>query len=141
MNEKQKIIALLQKHINSRSGIDYRNYGSRQSFMADYRRILSHGRDARELLRAVEWRYSITAEALREAFRSAYSGRLALSDDGSRLEYCADQYYATEYRAAACAVLSSALWAASISDYKDGDSLRAYFRREFGRGIASRWFN
>ncbi len=81
-----------------------------------------------------------------------------------RIEYDCGQYLPTEYRAAVCAVLASALWAwtrehampprcnADGEDYlypdhvsktvvSAGDWLRAHFAREFGRGIASRWFN
>lgn len=91
--------------------------------------------------------------------------------DGSvGVDYCAGQCYPTEYRKAVCAVLASALWAHArdnmpaplpnkltmtsgygtftrtsehdnIEGLTPGDWLRRYFRREFGRGIANRWFN
>lgn len=80
--------------------------------------------------------------------------------------YCAGQYFPTEYRKAVAAVLASALWTytrehampkvgtapcgsgkAEAGMYFDGkravsagDWLRAHFRKEFGRGLASRWF-
>jgi hypothetical protein len=84
------------------------------------------------------------------------------------IDYCTGQYFPTEYRRAVCAVLASALWeytrehvmktAANrvcVKDSEDqtyyspithrpvsaGDWLRAHFRKEFGRGIASRWFS
>lgn len=142
--EKKVIIEALRAHINSRSGIDYVNYGDRAAFQTDYRRILKDGRDARELLRAIEWRDSIKAEDILAAFNQAYNGRLSCVEDGAggvRLKYCAGQYYAVEYRAAACAVLARVLRTHAAPDHPDGERLRAYFRREFGRGIASRWFN
>lgn len=57
-----------------------------------------------------------------------------------------DRHGVAEYRAAACAVLASALWdyyRANIppETEKKGDKLRAKFRRMFGDSIASRWFN
>jgi hypothetical protein len=88
-----------------------------------------------------------------------------------RIDYCTGQYFVTEYRRAACAVLASALWeytrercmpsgpnreklsSGDVTYWLDsaragkgdfvaaGDWLRAHFAREFGRGIASRWFN
>lgn len=118
-----------------------------------------------------------------------------------RIEYCAGQYWCTEYRAAACAVLASALWTYTREEcmppvsgyivrewgnrhtwwgpfvneadadvelktltrqhsrngtswgtvdaqyafngraYSAGDWLRAHFKQQFGRGIASRWFS
>lgn len=190
-------------------GFDLNNY-DRAGYLSDSRRVQQQLCDSRELLRAVELS-SITADALTAAFPRAYSGRLLLkvverkdyfadgrSEFRAFLEYCTGQYWCTEYRAAACAVLASALWdytreqcmpkvhgyrveswsqlgkgrtrhtvvsnreAAELqlkdlggSDYgsvcelyrtgKDymsgGDWLRAHFRQQFGRGIASRWFS
>jgi hypothetical protein len=74
-----------------------------------------------------------------------------------RLDYCTGQYWPTEYRRAVCAVMASALWehtrehcmpkkkdgpgGPALYDGKTaGDFIRARFRKEFGRGIASRWF-
>ncbi len=86
-----------------------------------------------------------------------------------RIEYDCGQYFVTEYRRAACAVLASALWEytrehcmpppmpgapgedryysgfvgreKSPTAMSAGDWLRAHFAQMFGRGIASRWFN
>jgi hypothetical protein len=86
-----------------------------------------------------------------------------------RIEYVTGQYFPTEYRRAVCAVLASVLWyytrekampkpgtrPIGLRDAGDGagkywdgkrwlsagDWLRAHFRKEFGRGIASRWFS
>jgi len=143
--KKQKIIELLRAHVAQRSGIDYRNYGDRVSFMGDYRRILKDGKHARELIRAVELS-SITENTLIDAF-SAYSGRLTLEDGA--LSYCAGQYFPTEYRAAACAVCAQALWNHYREDFakckrdgeSDGSAIRRKFKTMFGRAIANRWFN
>lgn len=145
---KQQLIAALRAFINQRSGIDFRNYqsgdwkASRESFLGDYRPILKHGRQARALLRAVELRDSITAEHLAEATR-AYFGRLQFveNDNGVEVDYCTRQYFPTEYRNAACAVLAQCLWDYWRPDYKTGDEIRKQARREFGRAIASEWFN
>ena len=112
----------------------------RKAYRAEVRAIGRDLRDARELLRAVELRPSIGAPELRKAF-SAFSGRLTWRAVGevcdtcngagtlgterntcytckasgtyprSELDYCTGQYWPTEYRAAACVVLASALWA------------------------------
>lgn len=141
--EKSTIIKLLDRFISQRSGMEWADYGSRESYMGDYRRILKDGKTARRLLRDVELS-SITAEALSEAFR-AYAGRLALiedpnTEDGARLEYCTGQYFPTEYRAAACAVLASALWEYHRNDYPAIEDLRKRFAKHYGRDIANRWF-
>lgn len=85
------------------------------------------------------------------------------------LDYCTGQYWPTEYRAAACAVLAAALWDYarenmpapkgkvtrisgvgpfahesehdSIDGLSPGDWLRKHFRREFGAHMQKRWFD
>lgn len=145
---KEQLLEALAKFINQRSGIEFGNYqsgdwkSSREAFMGDYRPILRHGRHARTLLRAVRVRDSLTAEHLIEATR-AYSGRLQFKENesGVYVEYTTGQYFPTEYRNAACAVLASALWDYWMPDYKTGDEIRRVARAEFGRAIASTWFN
>lgn len=106
-------ILAMRKHIAQRSGIDPRNYRSswadkagQAAFMADYRAILHHGRDARKMLAKVESINDLHPDALARGL-SAISGRLSF--DGTKLEYCTGQYFPTEYRAAACAVLAGIL--------------------------------
>lgn len=141
---KQAMVNALYKFINQRSGIEYANYGERESFMGDYRPILKHGRHARQLLRFVERCDSITAEMLLEA-SSAYSGRLQFVERGDKvgIDYTTGQYFPTEYRNAACAVLAQAIWNwfRDKCNYETGEAIRKAARREFGRGIASIWFN
>lgn len=146
---KQAMLNALRAFINQRSGIDFRNYQSgdwkqsRECFMGDYRPILRHGRHARTLLRAVELRDSIKAKHLLEASHSAYSGRLQFIErDGKvAVDYCTGQYFPTEYRNAACAVLASVLWHYWQPDCKTGDEIRKRARSEFGPAIAKTWFN
>ena len=133
------IIAALSRFIAQRPGLEFGNYGDVTSYRAEIRSIARDLRDARALLRAVRLS-GITGQALAEAFPRAFAGRL--SWDGKALDYCTGQYWPTEYRRAVCAVLARALW----DYYRDGMppgsglQLRAMFRKEYGRGIASRWF-
>lgn len=148
MDKKQQIIGALYTFIGQRPGLEFGNYGEPVSYRAEVRAIGKDLTQARQLLRYVELRGSITADDIIDASKHAYSGRLTItaSDDGKvSIDYCTGQYWPTEYRKAACAVLSQAIW-----DYKrentllpnvTGDRLRATFRREFGRGMAARWFN
>jgi hypothetical protein len=114
MDKKQQIVEALRAWINQRPGLDPRDYGDGPGYRSESRRITRQRDDALTLLRSVELADGLTADALRAAFR-AYSGRLQLLDRGPAvyLDYCTGQYWPTEYRAAACAVLASALW-----DYK-----------------------
>jgi hypothetical protein len=143
MNRKQKIIEALRCFTNQRSGIEFANYGNREAFMGDYRSILRAGREGRQLLREVELRDSITADKIIEATR-AFSGRLQIiepREGGAIVDYTTGQYFPTEYRNAACAVLALCLWDYAAPDYKTADAIRTWARKNFGRGIQSRWFN
>lgn len=180
---KEAILAALDAFVRQRSGMDYRNYGDAKSYRAEQRQITKDLHQYRELRAAVSYRDGIDADALLAASRDAYSGRLTLGttevcgacyrdptlkarkpehSHAQRwtVDYCTGQYFPTEYRRAACAVLASALWSytrekAMPETERDaisgqtmikttwqtpGDWLRAYFRKEFGRGIAERWF-
>ncbi len=150
MDKKQQIIAALYVFINQRPGLEFGNYGEPVSYRAEVRAIGKDLTQARQLLRYVELRASITAEDIIAASESAYSGRLTITarDDGAiAVDYCTGQYWPTEYRRAVCAVLSQTIWAWTSAHCmpadtaKPGDYLRASFKREFGRSMASRWFN
>ena len=107
MTDKQQIITALYAWVAQRPGLEFGNYGDVKGYRAELRSITRDLQDARTPLRAVELS-GITGEELAQAFGRAYSGRL--SWDGKRLDYCTGQYWPTEYRRAACAVLASALW-------------------------------
>jgi hypothetical protein len=185
MDKKQQIIAAMYAFIGQRPGLEYGNYGDVPNYRAEVRAIGKDLTQARQLLRYVELRASITADDLIEASKRAYSGRLTITardsfecmscahkwtntahvadvadicpkckkehiyyrPAGFAVDYCTGQYFPTEYRKAACAVLSQAIWAWTSAHCmpadtaKPGDYLRASLKREFGRGMASRWFN
>jgi hypothetical protein len=149
MDKKQQIITALRAFINQRPGLEYGNYGEPTSYRAEVRAIGKDLQQARELLRYVELRDSITADDILDASARAYSGRLTIAqrDDGAvAVDYCTGQYWPTEYRKAACAVLARAIWdylrgSMPAGTSQPGDYLRVSARREFGRGMASRWFN
>lgn len=146
---KQTLCAALRTFIQQRPGLEFCNYGNVSSYRAELRSIGKDLKHARTLLSAVEWRDGITADDILNAAKGAFSGRLHIEETQPgrfTLDYCTGQYFPTEYRRAACAVLSSALWDYWRSDMplgteKPGDYLRRCAVREFGRSIANRWFN
>lgn len=160
MHTKQSILEALSKFARQRPGLEFGNYGDAASYRAELRQITRDLTEFRALLNSVYARESITAQDLLAASRDAYSGRLTIRDDGT-IDYCTGQYWPTEYRKACCAVLARALWRDNgrhmpapqgkltrthgehdnIEGITPGDWLRRQARREFGRGIASRWFN
>lgn len=154
---RETILNLLSDWINQRPGLEWANYASgdwresRRSYWAEYRSILRDKRDAHILLSAVA-RSSITQPELTEAFSHAFSGRLTLTTNTEGepcLEYCTGQYWPTEYRKAACAVLAQALWyhirgsipSEGRGNKSPGDLIRDHFKREFGSRMQRRWFD
>ena len=148
MNEYQdKAFNLLQAFTAQRPGLEFACYGDIRPYRQDARQITRQLHDFRTLFAQCKWR-NFTPDEIRDAFRHSFSGRLTLHETAEgmpeRLSYCAGQYEPTEYRAAACAVLASLLWdrqRESAPDVNAGDWIRAQLRKEYGRGIASRWFN
>lgn len=104
-DERAAMLHALRRFINSRPGFEPENYCTPAAYRAQRDR-----RDALTLLDAVTYTAAIGADRLRDAFRGAFSGRLSWDTERRALSYCAGQYYPTEYRRAACAVLASALW-------------------------------
>lgn len=144
---KETIIACLRKFIAQRPGLEFANYGDVALYRAEMRSITKDRHHAEELIRAVSWRDSLTADDILHAAKHAHSGRLSITEPTPGrfvLDYCTGQYWPTEYRRAVCSVLSSALW-----DYwrecggaaSTGDAIRKAASRELSRSIAQRWFN
>ena len=133
--ERESILSALSKFIESGPGLDSRDYGDYASYRSEQRSITRDLQDARYLLRQVEWHdFSVTSDILKNAF-AAFSGRL--SWNGRELDYTTGQYYPVEYRKAACAVLARALM---IQAPCFGDDCQQWKKKNFPRGIASRWF-
>jgi hypothetical protein len=148
---KAAAVDMLRRYIATRSGIDRRNYqrdyrdaDGYRAFMADYREILRDGRDARRLLAFIDGRDGISAADILSA--SNGNGRLCFeridgTANGWRLNYTAGQYFATEYRAAACGLLAGIIWRYLRDDGNTAADIRRIAAGYFGRGIAARWFN
>lgn len=146
--DKKTIIESLNKWIKQRPGLDYANYGGEpKAYRDELRSITRTYQDARELLAFVAMRDDITTigcgmSDIITASTRAFSGRLEINETTGAINYTTGQYWPTEYRAAVCAVLAAAIWAYyRESGHDTGDSIRKAARAEFGRGIASRWFN
>ena len=149
---RDEMLASLRAFVRQRPGFEPANYGSAASYRADVRRAGRDLRDAEELLRAVTWRTSCTLAENK-------CGRL--SWNGKGWEYVAGQYFPTEYRAAACAFLASALWRCysvglperktvkgpdgqteeTYAGMSAGDWIRRQARIDLGPRLARRWFS
>ena len=139
---RTELLAALEKFISQRSGLDPQNYGSRESLLGDYRPILRDGKTARRLLKFVEIRESITPEMIIDG-TCAFSGRLKFIRNAKGVcivDYCCGQYFATEYRAAACQVLARIISEFLLDGATPPVDIRGKAKREFGRAIATRHF-
>lgn len=149
---KNQVLDGLRAFCAQRSGINFRNYGDRESFSGDYRPMLRAGADARAMLLWLAGRDGVTSEMLVCAAKSSNGGRLTIKDrDGSCVvDYCVGQYFATEYRAALCRVLAKAIHDHLYCGLAGPDGgggwqekdkkVRAVVAKGIGRGVAGRWF-
>ena len=159
-DRRAEILDALAAFVRRRSGLRSGDYLSSAFSAADVREarailrqerreITRDGQEFRALLRAVNQRPSITAQDLADGFR-AYSGRLILrqTPEGVSLDYNVGQYFPTEYRKAACAVLGLVLFyntrqnleqAGKLNVERPGDLIRAELRKELGARLARRW--
>lgn len=138
---KSKILNILANWIKQRPGLDFANYGEVSAYRSEMRNITKQRHDAEALLSAVAIDDDITANDILAAFPQAFSGRLSFDADKQRLSYCTGQYWPTEYRAAAAAVLARVLWVSAMTDSDTGDSMRKKMRQQFGASLALRWFD
>lgn len=177
MDTNERIRAALVAFANQRPGLEPGNYGSWSDYRAESRCITRQLHDFNALLTRAP---DATEAEWREAFR-AFSGRLTLEthaecsgcggiekecytrEDGSigyrpcsqgrmRLSYCTGQYFPTEYRAAACAVVASLIWSRTRESCPDaatlepfglspGSWIRCRLAAEFGWPLARRWLD
>lgn len=154
-NERELMLASLRAFVRRRPGFEPANYGDAASYRADVRRAGRDLREAEELLRAVTLRSSCT-------LGPKQAGRLTWDAGEKRWDYVTGQYFPTEYRAAACQLLASALWAwyaeslpekththnqetGEITERFDGlragEWIRRAARRDLGPRLARRWFS
>jgi len=87
---KQIIIEALRRWIEQRPGLEFANYGEIRAYRAEQLNITRDLHHARELLRAVEFRDSITGE---DILRAA-NGRLTLSIERQRECECGHKWSA-----------------------------------------------
>lgn len=151
MDMNERIRAALIAFANQRPGLEPANYGSWSDYRAESRRITRQLHDFNALLTRAP---DATEAEWREAFR-AFSGRLSIvtrADGAIGLDYCTGQYFPTEYRAAACAVVASLIWNRTrescppddvLRDFglSAGSWVRARLAAEFGLTLARRWFD
>ena len=108
---KDILLATLEKFVRSRPRFEFGNYGDMSAYLSDTRKASKQLSDARELLRYVAIRDTITCDDILDCAQHAFSGRLSIVPDGKgfSLDYTTRQYYPLEYRADVCSILASAV--------------------------------
>lgn len=129
-------LPLLAKFIRQRPGLEFANYGDVKAYRAELRGITADLHAAERLLRYAEL-FGVREYVAREL---SVGRRLTYDPKRRTLDYCTGQYWPTEYRRAAANILACAIWAYWRDAGYDADGIRKQARREFGRGIASRFF-
>lgn len=139
---------LLCAFVRQRAGLDFANYGDVSSYRSEARQITKDKAHFFELFALASRRYGSNFESALTNYLTRSSGRLTLSE--GRLQYCTGQYFPTEYRKAACAVLASLIFADFRDEkesntpnnlYKDGHEIRKAIKRALSRGAYSNYFN
>jgi hypothetical protein len=135
--EKSTLLQALTTFARQRPGLEYGNYGDPVAYRSELSSITKSLTHFTELCNAVALRDGITAENILHSAKHAFSGRLSIDENGE-IDYCTGQYWPTEYRRAACAVLADALW----SYWREaGEKPREAARKNLSRGIAKTYFN
>jgi hypothetical protein len=143
MNNTTPTLALLEKFVDQRPGLEFANYGDFRAYRNESAEITRDRSDFYELLRLASSLLSPaeleekTAQHLRTS-----SGRLTL--EGDRLQYITGQYFPTEYRPAASRLLVSIIWNYFQADESltTGHDIRKAIRRRLkSRRVARLYFS
>lgn len=162
MDLKTQILTAIEAHVKQRPGFESGNYGDSKSWNADCSRALRDLHDALTLVRACALRSYLIADDLLQAARDSFSGRLTIEVKPMQnagyygveanyisISYCTGQYYPTEFRAAACSVLGSALFSAMRRDLVEthgnekvtGNMIRKTLRIHHGARLQRKWMD
>jgi len=138
INPKIILLGNLVQFVNQRPGLEYGNYATLSDYRSELREITKTRNQAHELIAFVSISQSIDAD------RILASARHRLTWDKARQEwdYCTGQYFPTEYRRAACSLLSSVVWDWFREDCgcETREKIQKAAKRNFSRAVAQRWF-
>jgi hypothetical protein len=143
MNNTTPTLALLEKFVDQRPGLEFANYGDVRAYRNESAEITRDRSDFYELLRLAS---SLTSPTDLEFIvkKQLYTSSGRLTFDGRGLQYITGQYFPTEYRPAACRVLVSAIWFLMQLDttLQTGHDIRKAIRRRLkSRRVARLYFS
>lgn len=112
-------IQLIAAYAAKNPGLEYGNYASgyadkagRAAYFAEARQITKALHRVKAAVRDAAYA-GVTDADIEQASKQAFGGRLTVTSEG--VDYCAGQYWPTEYRNACAAVLESAVSIARLA--------------------------
>lgn len=132
-------IEKLNEFVNQRAGLNFADYGDVSSYRKESREITRDRSDYYELLGFARMTVNDLEQKLETELKET-SGRLKMDKEGN-IEYCTGQYFPTEYRPAACRVLSWLIWKELGKVYETGNDIRKAARRNVSRRVCKFYFN
>jgi len=140
-------IEKLVKFASQKPGLTFADYGEISSYRREMREITGDLHDFREFLNLAFIRLDSDFDRKLTEYLQKSGDRLTLNEAGE-LRYITGQYFPTEYRPACNRVLKSLIWDSlretKDSDgnyiYNDGDSIRAYFKKNLSRKCFRNYF-
>ena len=107
--DRQKLAEQMAAFAAQKPGFDKANYDSESSYKSDYRVYKEAADQNRASLKKPKdfvfyYLSKLDDHNIHDAFKTAFSGRVSIQEDMS-LDYCAGQYWCTEYENALAAVI------------------------------------
>lgn len=99
----------LTDFVSQRPGLEFANYGNASAYRSELRKITRYYAPCLFLIAKAYQCELVSAEDIAETARRTFSGRLEWNEARQDWDYTTGQYWPTEYRAAAWALLSKLL--------------------------------
>jgi len=145
MNNTTPTLALLEKFVDQRPGLNFADYGDVRAYRNESAEITRDRSDFYELLRVAS-RIVPDLEKKATEYLTTSSDRLTLN--GDRLQYITGQYFPTEYRPACSRVLVSILWREVGKQLNEkpeavgtAHDIRRAIRRQLSRRVSRLYFS
>jgi len=106
---KTVMLDKLADFVSQRPGLEYVNYGEAKAYRSELRKITRYYAPCLFLISKAHADEALTAEDIAETARRTFSDRLKWNEARQAWDYTAGQYWPTEYRAAAWALLAKLL--------------------------------
>ena len=134
-------VKTLVSFATQRPGLSFEDYGSGYWYRKDQREVVKDLHDFWELMGLAGTYVENLNDKLRITLMNS-SGRLTMNEQGV-IQYCTGQYFPTEYRPAACQILSRLIWTRFCDRYPDytGTEIRKAIKKITSLRVYKNYFN